>query len=60
MVPQCKTESEYRAIEPRRKEKELVFVGSERSWCFVLIMSLRGQPVPEPLITKARKAVDAF
>ncbi|MRG98288.1 hypothetical protein [Polyangium spumosum] len=60
MVPQCRTEEEYRAVEPRKKEKELVFVGSERSWCFVVMMNLGGQAVPEPLVAKTRKAVAEF
>ncbi|TKD03458.1 hypothetical protein [Polyangium fumosum] len=60
MVPQCRTEEEYRAVEPRKPEKELVFVGSERNWCFVLLMNLRGQAVPAQLISKTRKAVAEF
>lgn len=57
LSPQCRTEEEYRRIEPKKPERSLVFVGSESSWCFVIIWNMTGQPVSESLIKETQRAV---
>lgn len=60
MVPQCVSRDAYYRVKPTKPERTLAFVGSESTHCFVAIMNLRMQPLPNSLIKDVQRVVDTF